>query len=131
VKIAKIVGSSLLFISFFLPWVDVMISTVSGMQIPGMANEFGEGAGYLYLLYLIPLLAIAYCVMVLRGKNAKILGMITGIFPLLVLVLMVKEGGGLFTETLAFGFYLTGLSALIVLISSLADRKPSQSKLTQ
>jgi hypothetical protein len=44
-KIAKIAGSILLLISFFMPWVDAMITSVSGFELPQAVNDLMDMAG--------------------------------------------------------------------------------------
>jgi hypothetical protein len=135
-KIAKIAGSILLLISFFMPWVDAMITSVSGFELPQAVNDLmdmageDDGAGILYILYLIPLLSLVFLVLTAMNKNTKIFGLVTGVVALLIQIVMMIKGGSMLTDSLQFGFYLSGISALIILVSSLATKSHTNSKNT-
>ena len=135
-KIIRIVGSLLLLVSFFLPWVDAMITTVSGFELPQAVSDLMDmtgdsgGAGILYLLYLIPVLAIITLIMSAMNKNVKIIGIVTGIVSLLMLIVIYVKGGETLSDSLQIGFYLTGISSLIVLGGSLAGNSSTESRNT-
>jgi hypothetical protein len=64
------------------------------------------------------------------NKNTKIFGLVTGVVALLIQILMMIKGGSMLTDSLQFGFYLSGISALIILVSSLVAKSHTNSKNT-
>lgn len=123
-KFVKVIGNLLLLISFFLPWIDAMITTFNGFQLPKAVNDLigmtgdNSGAVILYVLYLIPLLSIIYLILLAMNKPSRGFGILTGLVSLFILGYMMVKGGSNLINTLQYGFYLCLVGAAIVFVSS-------------
>lgn len=106
-----IIGCTLILGGFFLPWVDVTIIKFSGYDIPGTVNSLANltrklgGAfgsefatkdlpsfAYLYLLYLIPMIAgfgiYLEAAAVTRLMKSRALKAVIGLAPILIMLLV-------------------------------------------
>ena len=130
--------AAVLILAFFLPWVSIGgLFTIPGYKIPDiiralsglgsslaeMGNETGQAAqgtpavGYaIYLLYLIPLLAVIFLVRAGTGKSTKGAGLATGLLPLAAFAFVFIKGGTASLKVLGFGAFLTIASAIGLLL---------------
>ena len=116
-------------ISFFLPWIDYVVTRFSAFRIPmaldSLAN-FGQSSGInmayakvSYLLYLIPCFAIYNIVSDLTRKENRweINEFGTGITAtVILLILFLANGGNL--SIFGIGFYLTAIFSILGLVVS-------------
>lgn len=125
-------------IAFFLPWIDLGVYTLNGLEIPssldrlividGLFNNNSD-AEYLklsYVLYLIPFLAFINIILDLSKSkfNMWIDEFVIGIVVILLLFIVVKGIHENATSTLSIGYYLTALFSLLgVLFTLIKPRK--------
>jgi hypothetical protein len=113
-----------LLISFFLPWIDLRLFTVSGYDLPlsmekleRLGNSNDDSAIIFYFLYLIPAFAV-YNIFndftqskKLSLLNEFVVGIIVSFFGILIAVLEKK------TDFLSLGFYTTVIFSVLGLFS--------------
>ena len=116
-------------VSFFLPWVDYVITRFSAFEIPmaldsfaNFGQLFGNNITYVkftYLLYLIPCFAIYNIISDLTKKENRwgVSEFWTGLtFIAILLFLVLANGGNL--SVFGVGFYLTALFSVLGLVYS-------------
>ena len=119
--------SLILFISFFLPWVDLGIVSIPGYEIVSvgqglsdLARSFGNEKASLppaiYLVYLIPLLSLIIMYMSYKEKKSKLLSVFTGTFIILAFFFYLLAGGEL--GYVGIGVYLTLISGVGLILSA-------------
>ncbi len=122
------ISALILFIAFFLPWVDLGIVSLPGYKLikvgeglASLASSLGEKEASLpsevYLIYLIPVVSLIIMYMGLKGKRAKLLSIVLGALILLGFVLYFVDGGSL--EFFGLGLYLTFLGAVGLILGAL------------
>lgn len=136
----------LILIFFFVPWVNLGPITFSGYEIPQLVDSlvglksFGQGyrdanleaaVGLFYLLYLIPILALAAIIFTLYGVGNRTLSKIAGwsaigagILPLIALMIVLFAVGGDLFSALSLGAYLLILSGIALVLSAFGLIKP-------
>lgn len=125
-----------LFVSFFLPWIDLGFMSISGYEIPNrisnlisLANTFSDSSKtppilmWAYIVYLIPLLSGLAIILNFNGKHTKDLSIGVGIFTLGLFVYsylsLGKEFKNIFS-VFSVGIYATlSFSVAIILFSIL------------
>lgn len=124
--------AGLLAIAFFLPWVGMGPFNMSGYGITQMGSDMGDSG--VVILYLIPIMAIIFIVMSLRGKSNRMLQILTGAVPLAIFAYMVMKAGndmgggmgGSIFEVLGIGAYLTVLPALALIGMGIASGRSAK-----
>jgi len=136
-KTATSIGAALVIIGFFLPWVSMGPFSMSGYDIPkiaemfsGMArNEASSGAQLYYILYLIPLLSGYLLYSEYKGSN-KFFILVKIIVFLLVAFVIYKlstlgNNKGIF-EISGFGLWVTVAGSIYLLIQAIKEfKKPA------
>ena len=118
--------SGLLVLSFFLPWFDAGLFTISAMNYPGFVSGVAQMAGtssgqaaFFYVLYLIPVLAVAVVLFGFQGKDTKILSLVLGALSIVL--------GGYFMRTgFAFGTFIAILAGLGIVVTGLREQYKSK-----
>ena len=112
-NIARVCGV-LIVIAYFLPWVSIMIASISGFTIGKMAiTKIGEGGGavWTYASLLFVVLGIASA-----AVNNKRGHLASGVYVLLVVIWILVEmaGGtrGSFFEVIGIGLWITLVAAI-------------------
>lgn len=126
-KNTEIIAASVLIVSFFLPWINVLVS-LSGYQLAqisqglssfnGSQNSSGSSASN--LLYVIPILAIATIIAYVKNISSKeIIAIVSGSYPILLIAYVLYNDtniGDIFSIA-TLGLYLTFLAAVTLIIS--------------
>ena len=124
--------AAVIVVAFFLPWLSLGgIMSFSGYDIPGiasMANQFetamsgsesaSSGASWLYVVYLVPLMAAGILLMEYLGNNSKQLCMASGAFNIIgFLVAVIKAEGEI--GAFGIGLWITILASIVIMLSSM------------
>ena len=83
---AGLVGAIMVFIGFFMPWLDISYFSISGYSavFSGIGNQLGEGR---FLLLILPLSAIIFLYQLFLGKSEKGLMNLLKILPVIFIVI--------------------------------------------
>jgi dolichyl-phosphate-mannose-protein mannosyltransferase len=114
--------SGLLVLSFFLPWVDAGLFTISAMNYPGHLSSFApfvgvdsDQAAFFYVLYLIPVLAVAVVLFGFQGKNTIVLSLVLGALSIVLGGYFINSSG------FAFGTFIAILAGLGIVVTGLVE----------
>ena len=135
-KISGILGLGLV-VCFFLPWVSIGSSNVSGKGIldavaslkqmtEDLGLQFSPEMNYAYSLYLLPLFGSGAAIMEVAKKNTRFFDLGIGISTLLLFVYALAKTEGELLAVLAFGGYMTifvGFTSLLVGLGVIAKPK--------
>jgi len=100
-----------LIVCFFLPWVQVLGFGVSGYN-------FSQLGSYGNLAWLIPISAGITLLVGLNGRDAKLLQVITGSMPWLLLIYTLIQVGSDLFQGLAIGAYLSLLAGAALIFDT-------------
>ncbi|CAN5559490.1 hypothetical protein BH24DEI1_BH24DEI1_12290 [soil metagenome] len=126
----QILASLGLFVAFFLPWFAFDGVAVPGYRAVGLPNAFlpylalpGSPVYSSYLIYFVPAFAALTALTALLGRRDAPFGLVAGLLPLVLLVLLwVQLGNNLF-GVMAAGFVLALAAAPLVLLGSVGALK--------
>lgn len=149
IPISETILSSLLLISFFLPWISKGVFftdlSVSGFEIPSKLKQFIDSSDtmsangennleivyFSYLLYAIPIFSFVSIILGLNKKNnrSNYLSRVASAIPVLVgtlfIVSLIFGRGEDILQYLDIGFYLTILFGLALWLSAIiSGRNP-------
>lgn len=121
----EVVGALLMIVAFFLPWFHPDAGAIPGFRAAEAAGALqpflalrGGPVYAAYLIYGLPLFAVLTALTALLGRRSAPFGLIAGLAPLvLLLVLWIQLGNGLFA-LMAGGFVLALAAAPVVLLGS-------------
>lgn len=106
-------------LAFFLPWVRVGESGVSGY-------ELGKSGAYINWAWIVPLLAGLAIAIVYLGGNQRPFGALAALAPIFAFLFGLIRVGSPMLDTLLIGAHVTLFLALMLLACSLLDSRRSQ-----
>ena len=125
-------------VAFFLPWISLGFISFSGYDLPNLASsmaEFGaafsdtpasSNGAHVWLVYLVPVLAIAALAFEYLEKDSKNLFVVSGFVNLAVFIIaMVQVEGEI--GSFGVGLWLTILSTIVMLLATFGVIKQTNS----
>ena len=110
-KNLPLICGTVMFISFFLPYISVGAVGISGMDI---ANRGGLYFG----LFSIPIVAVLAMVLLVMGRElARLMSLASGVVPILLFFYALVEGGYSLFSLAGVGLWLTALAAIGCIVS--------------
>jgi len=119
-----------LLVSFFLPWLDALILSISGWQLRDLARLLSmDDDGFIlnfliYLMYLLPIISIIIIISYFTEnafihKTLNYWKTFAGVYPWLFFILMLSCGIR-FTDYIAYGFIITLVASSYLLYDAVA-----------
>lgn len=127
-------ASIVLIIAFFLPWLDLLIITISGWQMKDLArfaklsDEAFEINSLVYLIYLLPILG-ALIISSFFTENEfiqhrlKTFKILVGLYPFLFLMMLLGNSGFKIIDYLAYGFIITLIAGAYIFYNGVKAQK--------
>jgi hypothetical protein len=123
--------AGVIIVAFFLPWLSIGgFMSFSGYDLPGLANlanEFGaamsdgegssSGANWLYVVYLVPLMAVGILLAEYLGHNNKSICIASGAFNIIGFIVAVSKAEGE-VGMFGIGLWITTLASIVIILSA-------------
>ena len=126
-------------VAFFMPWISLGFISFSGYDLPNLASSLGEfGAAFLedssgsssasnaWLVYLVPVLAIAALGFEYLEKNSKNLFLASGIVNLIIFIYALVQVEGEI-GSFGVGLWLTLVASVVMLLATFGVIKHTNS----
>ncbi|TCT16263.1 hypothetical protein EDC18_102280 [Natranaerovirga pectinivora] len=141
----RIVSAIGLLVSFFMPWIDFVVITLSGFNLAKL-NRLGlsqtshleQSQYYSFLFYLIPMFLVIIIVVELSGYSTKTMAALVSIFTIFNLISLVSfESFDMFLasiQILKIGYYLSvgfTIGLLLSCVLKIEDKIKSRTTDTQ
>lgn len=118
----KLIPAIILLISLFLPWLAWFIVRLNAFDIANFFNLSARMAGrstlsmgaVKILIYLIPVGCAVFIFRSLTGRTIKTTGIVTGILPLIVFLLVISQPTAIL-KMVSIGFILSILSGIALI----------------
>jgi len=124
----KLIPAITLAISLFLPWLSWFVVRLTAFDIAGFFNLSARMAGRTTItmgviqvcIYLIPAGCAVFIFRALTGRTIKATGIVTGVLPLLVFLLVISQPTSIL-RMVSFGFILAIFSGIALIVISLKE----------
>ncbi|MCA1055725.1 hypothetical protein LCM10_12080 [Rossellomorea aquimaris] len=138
-KWTKILLGVALSISFFMPWFDAVVDTVSGARFPTLIGELGgiggnlAGFGLLKGLYFLPVLGVLTAILAFRNQGfySRIAAFVSGSASLLYMVVLLTFSTGDMVDAMMYGVLYTFIAGLSLLLVSAMEGSSTEAGVKQ